>query len=217
FWFFVVAPVRGFVVELNEVTQVWRDANDLEREITNTSPFVAPTNGDMTQPQVDSFVAIQRAIVAAGAADNNGFRAQLEAWDQQMDGQELSFMAAREQISRIPAVLEGLGSTYIALKRVQIDALNGAGMSLEEYRWLRTIFYKGLGYDIVPAEVSEFSARAQELAESGVSSDTNVELNLDRIKGGVTPTTDRGSEANRALVQPYAEEAGTWVAHAPFL
>ena len=52
-------------------------------------------------------------------------------------------------------------ATYLDAKRAQVDALNRAGISLDEYRWTRTQAYAALGVPLVDIDLSRMVANAR--------------------------------------------------------
>jgi hypothetical protein len=47
-----------------------------------------------------------------------------------------------------------LAAAYVDAKRAQVDALNLAGLSLDEYRWTRSRAYAALGMQLMDVDVS---------------------------------------------------------------
>ena len=91
-----------------------------------------------------------------------------------------------------PAVIgayKDLAQTFVAAKRAQVDALNDAGMSLDEYRWIRTRAYAALGIPLGEVDVSQ------------VIDDIREGRQPRQPEGVVVAPT--GPEGNRALVEPH--------------
>jgi hypothetical protein len=77
--------------------------------------------------------------------------------------------------------------------------MNQEKFSLDEYSWVRGQFYEALGANFVSLNLDKLSEALKE---------QNPELVEDK------PATIASPEANREMVRPYQEEAGTWVAYA---
>jgi hypothetical protein len=85
-----------------------------------------------------------------------------------------------------------LASAYVDAKRAQVEALNRAGVSLEEYRWTRSRAYAALGMPLMDVDVS------------GIIED---------VKAGRQPAgpayrltaASTGSPAVRKLVEPHRQ------------
>ena len=135
-WFFVLKPAAvvadraldGAREGLSQVADLGRTAarmRELEAGVRTTS-FVAPADGRLAPAQVDRFLVVQSAVVAAlGAAAPTS---EITATD--------AIGAVSEAAGALRA-LARLGETGLAAKQAQVDALNAQAMSLDEYRWIR--------------------------------------------------------------------------------
>jgi hypothetical protein len=54
-----------------------------------------------------------------------------------------------------------LATGYVEAKRVQVDALNEAGLSLDEYRWVRRQAYTALGMPMMDMDVAQLVQQVQ--------------------------------------------------------
>lgn len=69
-----------------------------------------------------------------------------------------------------PAILRAyrdLSAAWLDAKRTQVEALNTAGLSLEEYRWIRDQAYRALGQPFVDLDIG----RLVDEARRGVTSE----------------------------------------------
>jgi hypothetical protein len=106
-----------------------------------------------------------------------------------------------------PALLQAYGdlaATWIAAKRAQVDALNAAGLSLEEYRWIRDEAYRALGMAFMDLDL----AKLADDARRGEPSDMR-----NRLRGAMKPS---GPETNRAIVAKFKKLLEENVALASF-
>jgi hypothetical protein len=119
----------------------------LERSVQNQRPFVPPAAGEPSQAQIDGLLEIQgnvRTRLGARADEIEHRYQRLLAKD------SVTALDAPELIS----AYRDLAGAYMDGKRAQVDALNRAGMSLEEYRWIRSRTYGALGMPLVEVDVS---------------------------------------------------------------
>src|SRR5690606_10166294 len=68
-------------------------------------------------------------------------------------------------LPQVIAAYRDLASTWVDAKRQQVQALNDAGFSLDEYRWVRQRTYAALGVPLLDVDV----ARLIESVQSGES------------------------------------------------
>ena len=57
-------------------------------------------------------------------------------------------------VPELVSAYRDLASAYMDGKRAQVDALNRAGLSLGEYRWIRSQAYGALGMSLLEVDVS---------------------------------------------------------------
>jgi hypothetical protein len=96
-------------------------------------------------------------------------------------------------VTDAPALISAyrdLATTYVEAKRVQVDALNEAGLSLDEYRWVRRQAYAALGMPMMDLDMSQLVQEVQ----SGRTPTSPV---------ATTPLGPSGSPATVKLVEPH--------------
>jgi hypothetical protein len=160
---------------------------ELERSVRNTRPFAPPATGELTAAQVERLVQVQRAV-----------RARLGQRFAEMQ-QKYKTLLAKEKatvvdLPQLVAAYRDLAAAWMDAKRAQVEALNEAGFSLDEYRWVRRQAYAAVGLPIVDLDVS----RLIENIQKGTAEQEPAEL-----AGSVGPS---GPEVNRQLVEPYRQE-----------
>jgi hypothetical protein len=110
-------------------------------------------------------------------------------------------------LSDAPALLAAyrdLAAAWMDAKRGQVEALNKAGLSLEEYRWIRDQAYKSVGLAFVDLDVSKLVDEATR----GIDSET-----VGRLRGALEPV---GPEANRKRLERFKKFLEENVALASF-
>lgn len=160
---------------------------ELERSVRNKAPFDAPASGELTAAQVERFVRVQRAV-----------RASLGRRFAEMEQKYKTLLAKKEatvvDVPQLVAAYRDLAAAWMDAKRAQIEALNAAGFSLEEYRWVRRQVYAAVGLPILDLDVG----RLVENIQKGTAEEAPAEL-----AGSVGPG---GPEVNQRLVEPYRGE-----------
>jgi hypothetical protein len=124
---------------------------ELERSVRNKTPFTPPASGELTGAQLDRYLAVQqqvRARLGAGAAEIE---------------QKYKTLLAKDSATIVdaPAIISAyrdLAKTYVEAKRAQVAALNDAGLSLDEYRWVRRQAYAGIGMPLMELDVAQIMA-----------------------------------------------------------
>ena len=120
---------------------------ELERSVRNQRPFTPPPGGEPTQAQIAHLLEIQEAVrsrLGARADEIEHRYRRLLAKD------SVTVVDAPELIS----AYRDLAGAYVDGKRAQVDALNHAGLSLEEYRWTRSRAYAALDMSLLDVDVS---------------------------------------------------------------
>lgn len=160
---------------------------ELERGVRNRTPFAPPESGELTPAQVERLVQVQRAV-----------RARLGRRFAEMQKKYETLFAKREtsvvDVPELIAAYRDLAAAWMDAKRAQIDALNEAGFSLDEYRWVRRQAYAAVGLPILDLDMG----RLIENIRKGAAEASPAEL-----VGSVGPS---GPERNRQLVEPHRKE-----------
>jgi hypothetical protein len=171
----VSSTVKGFT-ELGTVPA-------LERSVRNRAPYVPPPSGEVSQPQLQRFLRVQQTV-----------RARLGERGAEFERKYRTFLDKKEatalDLPQLVAAYRDLATGYVDGKRTQVEALNDAGFSLEEYRWVRLQSYAALGMPMMDLDVARM---------------------IDDVKSGRTPAQpDRvlplgpsGPPATQKLVAPH--------------
>jgi hypothetical protein len=133
-WFLVLKPAarvadraldsaREGIAQVADLGRTVARMRELEAGVRVTGPYVPPADGRLTGAQVERFLAVQAAVVAAlGSAA------------------AVPDVPAGELVAEAAGALRALarlGDAGLAAKQAQVDALNAQSMSLDEYRWVR--------------------------------------------------------------------------------
>lgn len=156
----------------------------LERSVRNTTAFEPPESGELTAPQLERLTKVQAAV-----------RQRLGARFAEMEKKYKEFMvdgrdATALDIPQLLSAYRDLASSWIDAKRAQVEALNEANFSLDEYKWVRSQAYAALGLPIMEIDV----AQIVEDIKAGKTTD----VGRGQLRGAVGPS---GPETNRKLVE----------------
>jgi len=195
FYFTVFRPAESVMADLDQMARL-KALNDGVRK---QDAFIAPPDGNLTEDQLARFSRVQSTV-------RMGLGTDYPTLDERAD--RLKGLATVEDGAKKPkrlgirdAILafRGLGPVLLRTKELQVNALNTEHFSVEEYRWVRRSFYRGLGFSRSGVYFEDFAATLKQ------GKGMNFEDDEDS-----TPSTDR----NRELAAAYAESVQAWY---PFL
>ena len=163
-----------------------RELSRLSDRVNNKTPYVPPANEELTQSQLDRFLAVQmRVRDEMGARWSEIEKKSAEIREKTTDGRELTF-------SEFTAVFSDLAGIYLDARREQVNALNVHKFSDEEYAWVRRRAYEAAGMEITSGiDVSKLEQLAN---DNGVS----LKAEIDKAKPQVPA-------ANIKLVRPHLQ------------
>ncbi len=174
---------------LSKARQVAQQAD----RIANKAPYVPPATGELTQQQVERFVAVQGRV-----RDELGDRwteietKSAEIRQKTTGNQELS-------LAEVTSIFKDFANIYVEARRVQVNALNIHKFSDAEYAWVRRRVYEAAGVEM--ASGIDMSA-IEDLAREGSQ---RANTRLPEIPLPEVP------EANIKLVKPHAAKAKDWI------
>jgi hypothetical protein len=117
----------------------------LNASVRNQEPFTPPASGEPSARQVERLLAVQQAVRTRGGE-----------WADEFERTYRKLLTkANATAADAPAILAAyrdLAGGYMEVKRAQVDALNAAGLSLAEYRWIRSQVYSTLGMPLMDVE-----------------------------------------------------------------
>jgi hypothetical protein len=120
---------------------------EIERSVRKQGPYTPPPSGEPTVVQIDRLLQVQQAV-----------RARLGARAEEIEHRYRKLLAKDSatvvDAPEIISAYRDLAGAYVDAKRAQVDALNRAGLSLEEYRWTRSQVYAALGVPLMELDVA---------------------------------------------------------------
>ena len=177
-WWFVVRPLQQMAAVVEQVAAI----EELDERVTNRSPYVPPEGGELSEAQVERYVAVLETV----RADLDQNLRQLQQRYEDLDGREPELA----DIPRLAGAYLDLFRLMVQAKEAQVAGLNAQGFSLEEYQWVRGQVLGALGLEGAGYDIADF---AQAFSE------------------GRDPTTQRAPSApvpaaNRSLIESYADQ-----------
>jgi hypothetical protein len=159
---------------------------ELERSVHKQGSYTPPPSGEPSQAQLDRLLQVQEAV-----------RTRLGARGEEIERRYHELLAKKNATAvdapQIISAYRDLAAAYMDAKRAQVDALNKADLSLQEYRWTRTKAYAALGIPLMDLDV----ARIITDMKSGRQPDSTA------FQMTVAPTGPTGSPAMKKLVEPH--------------
>ena len=120
---------------------------ELERSVRIQRPFDPPASGVTSRDQVERLLEIQQAV-----RTRLGERAdQIEHRYRRLLAKDSATVV---DLPELISAYRDLAAAYVDAKRAQVEALNQADLSLEEYRWTRSRAYAALGMSLMDVDVS---------------------------------------------------------------
>jgi hypothetical protein len=166
--------------ELGKIPQI-------EDGVEVKTPFVIPTGGALTQGQVDKFVQVQtRVRVRLG----QNFELLQRKYKTLTDKKEANVT----DLPQLIAAYRDLAASWLDAKRAQVEALNEAGLSLAEYRWIRSEAYRSLNIPLVDIDFARIAEQIK----------NNKQPNEEVMFGGAF--SGKASPDNARLVEKYRKQ-----------
>jgi len=189
----LIKPVSASMNVLNDI----HEANE---RVADRSAYQPPPTGEMTEDQVERFVAVQSSIRQGLEERFTEFQEKYEEVGKQWEERDPS-------VREIMNVWGDVLKLYADAKRIQVDALNARGFSLEEYRFVQRSFYNALGYGI-------FSYNLDMIAKAASEGDIDFGFDFDEFEDKREQYHEEIPQKNRELVEPYADSADVWITFA---
>ena len=189
--------IKPTIEMAGSVKQLGRLA-DIEKQVTVTTAFTAPENGELTQAMVDRFVKVQQHVEATLGPRMGQLNTKYEQLDNALkaDKRKASF-------TDLATGLKDLVSVIVDAKSAQVEALNQGAFSVKEYEWVRGQVYAAIGVTAVGLDMKKLAAEAQAGNLKGLP-------RAEREAPGDVP------ERNKALVAPYEKQLKAWASLAYF-
>ena len=184
-YFFVYRPVTAMLEDVQRAVRY-------EDRLANQSAFSPPIEPVLSNEQVTGFASVQRAMLAAAGDDLQKLQESLRRIANQS--------SSTEDWQAFTLELVQFGEAISLMRNVrdaQVLAMNEQNLSLQEYQWIRSVFFAAL----LPTQgIEQLQAMAQ---EGSVTPERITEV----FEGsGFTESAHPSS----AVVAPFREEAVKW-------
>ena len=181
--YYLYRQFSPMVAQFAELGQV----GDIERNVRNRAPFTPPASEELTDAQIEKLLQVQGEI-----------RRRLGERMASLEGKYKTLLDKQTATATdAPTIIRAYGDLakmWIDAKRGQVEALNAANLSLDEYRWIREQAYRAIGLQYVDLDL----ARLADDARRGVTPESAGQL-----KGSIGPS---GPETNRTRLEPVRKQ-----------
>ena len=167
-----------------------REVAKLGEDIKIKTPFEAPANGELTQQQVERFIAVQTRV-----------RSELsDKWDQiEQKSKQIRQRTDRNHndwtLAEFTSVFSDIANIWLDARKSQVNALNIQRFSESEYEWVRRRVYEAAGVHLAGTiDLSKIESLA---GQQGV---TVPEMELPKVP-----------EKNIELVKPHLANIKEWM------
>ena len=135
---------------------------EIERSVRKQGPYSPPASGEPSRAQVERLLEVQRAVRARLGTRADEFYRRYRRYFEPVDGATVPLGGPVDSAMVGLRMSLDLAGLYVDGKRAQVDALNRAGMSLEEYRWTRSQTYAALGVPFLEIDIPGIVADVKE-------------------------------------------------------
>ena len=187
-YWFVYRPAKAYIASFAQLGQLV----ELDKNISNTSRFTAPENGELTEAMVARFVNVQEAMQAKLGARSAELKAKYDLIERAQKGENRS-----ASLGEVLGAVKDLAGVIVEGKRAQVEGLNQAQFSLDEYQWVRQQVYAAAGLALSEIDLKNF-------ANSVKSGRKEVEVKKTDVDRAIP-------ERNKELVKPYAQKLQEWM------
>jgi hypothetical protein len=169
------------------------ELGDLEKDITNKTPYTAPATGELTEVQMQRFARVQDSVRAALGQRMTEIEAKYADLKAKAEGGQ------QPSVGEMFSALGDIANVFVQARRYQINALNQEGFSQSEYSWVRDRVFQAAGMEVT-------NMIDLKKLEDAVRNGTGI----DNIGAPRVPTP-HVPEANRAIVKPYLGRMDDWI------
>jgi hypothetical protein len=188
-YWFVYRPAKAYIAGFQQLGQL----AELDKQVSNTSPFTAPENGELTEAVVARFVKVQEEMQAKLGAKAAELKTKYDMIERAQKGENRS-----ASLTEVLGAVKDLAGILVEGKRAQVNALNQAQFSLEEYHWVRQQVYAAAGVALSEVDLQGFASAVK-------SGKPDVEVKHAEVNPEVP-------ERNKELVKPFAPKLQEWIA-----
>lgn len=180
-WWFLGRPIAAAATSLRDLQRI---ETTYER-VENQRAYQPPQDGVLDDQQIDRWLAVQASMRSSLADTAEQLRAR---------AQELDRPRGDPSPEELVALVRDAAGLVLDAVGVQVQALNEAGFSIEEYRWVRdqVLWAAGhplVGYDLTYLATAAIADRSLSAAETATA--PPLPINVERV----APYLDQIEEA----------------------
>jgi hypothetical protein len=127
---------------------------ELDRSIRKQGPYTPPASGEPNRRQIERLVEIQRAVRSRLGTRVDELDRRYRRYFEPVDGVTVPVGGVMDSVMLTLRMYRDIAGIYVEGKRAQVEALNRAGVSLEEYRWTRSRAYAALGVPLLEIDIA---------------------------------------------------------------
>ena len=135
---------------------------EIEGSVRKQGPYTPPASGDPSPAQVKRLLEVQHAVRARLGSRADELYHRYRPYFEPVDGATAPVGGAVDSAVLGLRMSLDLAGIYMDGKRAQVEALNRAGLSLEEYRWTRSRVYAALGMSVLEIDIAGIVADVKE-------------------------------------------------------
>jgi hypothetical protein len=192
--FYAYRAMRPVIDNASTYMDKAREVSKLGEDITIKTPYQPPASGELTQQQVERFIAVQTRV-----------RADLgDRWDQvEKKSKELKARTEANHgdwtFSEFTGVFSDIANIWVEARKSQVKAINIQRFSEQEYEWVRKRVYEAAGVQLAGnIDLAKIEALARDnAAKNGV---TIPQMDLPKVP-----------EKNVELVKAHATQIKEWI------
>jgi hypothetical protein len=188
--YYAYRAVKPVIDNASNYMEKAREVTRLGEDISNKTAFEPPKNDELTQAQVERFIAVQTRV----RSEMSDKWTQIEQKSKQM--REKADRKSQDwTLSEFTSVFSEIANIWVDARKSQVKALNVQKFSEAEYEWVRRRVYEAAGVELAG---SIDLSRIESLAGRGNVTMPNVDL-------------PKVPEKNIALVKPHVAKIKEWI------
>jgi hypothetical protein len=189
--YYAYRAVRPVIDNASNYMEKAREVTRLGENIEIKTPFEPPAGGELTQQQVERFIAVQTRV----RSDMSDKWTQIEQKSKEMREKVADRNNKDWSITEFTQVFSEIANIWVDARKSQVKALNVQKFSEAEYEWVRKRVYEAAGVELAG---SVDLSRIESLAGRGGVAMPSVEL-------------PKVPEKNIALVKPHVAKIKEWI------
>ena len=193
--YYVFSKARAFIAPLQQYAAI-------DKNVTNTSKFSPPANGELTEAMVKRFMAVQESMTTKLGPTVNALKEKQDEFQKRQNDEHRQASPTEDF-----AVITDMMKFIVEAKNAWAQALNQQHFSIDEYYWVRGRVYAAAGMTLEDMGLRNFT---EALKNSGAGGDFSGKITNEIASN--EPVPDR----NRELVAPYVPKMKDWAVYGFF-